>query len=233
MFQIFFDYLDILMGDNLASFLLPVILAAIAATAFIAFKSHWFAPKHAANKAVKGKGQVISKKAGRIPIWQQGITETPVGRTPETPTEAAVLSEEIAQPIVVEPAKIVLGTGAIQTVAIRNPILLGREPNANILDFTTMPYPVGEAHYADTSCPFHGGFYTVQEGERGEIIDYDSRGEKIEKELTPDWAYDSTHPPDVAPIFNAQFKFWKQTSFWICIVCLIICFFIAAQAMGA
>lgn len=135
--------------------------------------------------------------------------------------------------VILPTAKILLGTGKVPCAAIRNPLVLELEADANILDFTTMPAPIGELHFADTSCPINGGFYTVIENKDGTISDWNYKSKKIVAEETPEFAYDATHPPDMSPIFRAKYSFYKDSSFWFAIGACVMAFFFGLTAMGA
>jgi hypothetical protein len=132
-----------------------------------------------------------------------------------------------------DPIKPLLGQPGVNCIAIRNPVLLGYDKDANIVDFTTMPEPIGEIHFADTSCPISGGIYTVREREDGSIEDYDPRQVPLDIKTTPERAYQATHWPELTLVWGTPTPFYKNSSFWFAIICVVILFFIAMLAMGA
>jgi len=129
--------------------------------------------------------------------------------------------------------KTILGTGTVRCIAIRNSALLGYDNGVNIIDFTTMPVPIGELHFADTSCPVSGGVYTVKENADGALEDYDPRQVPMDVKTTPERAYQATHWPELAGVWNTPLPFYKNERFWLAIAALIVMFFLAATAMGA
>lgn len=127
----------------------------------------------------------------------------------------------------------ILGQPGVNCIAIRNPAVLGYDVDINIIDFTTMPNPLGEIHFADTSCPVSGAIYTVIEKEDGSLIDYDPRQVPLNVETTPERAYQATHWPELPSVWGTPQPFYKNSSFWFAIGCIVILFFISMVAMGA
>lgn len=127
----------------------------------------------------------------------------------------------------------ILGQPGVNCIAIRNPAVLGYDVDINIIDFTTMPGPIGEIHFSDTSCPVSGGIYTVLEKTDGSLIDYDPRQVPLDVRTTPERAYQATHWPELPGVWGTPQPFYKNSSFWFAIGCLFITFFISMVAMGA
>lgn len=128
--------------------------------------------------------------------------------------------------------KVVLGTGNFKCMAIRSAKVLGLAPGTNVIDFTTMPEPIGEVHIADTSCPISGGIYTVREMDNGEVVDWDPRETPMNVEETPEYAWFATHWEVVAQVFSVPVRWWASTSIWFAVGCLAILFFVSLTALG-
>ncbi len=127
---------------------------------------------------------------------------------PPGPKKAEVGAEEVEKPQKVS----VLGTGNLKCMCFRP---------GNILDFTTIPKPIGELHIADTSLPFSGGVYTVMELENGEIVDYDQRDTPIVQNEMPEHAWFAVHWDIVKDVFSVPLSWWQSTSTWFAVACLI------------
>ena len=118
----------------------------------------------------------------------------------------------------IERVKSILGTGSFNCMCIKQ---------GQILDWTTIPAPMGELYQADTSCPVSGGIYIVKELADGTIVDYDPREVPVKLEESPEWAWYATHWDIVPRVFSVQMSLWKSPSTWFAgalIAVLFICF---------
>ncbi len=177
-------------------------------------------PKAPAEKPVKAREKAIPE----APAQAKPVAET---CTEEKPEEAPVKPE--SEPVTV---KSVLGTGTYRVMVIRNPKRLGLSESDNVVDFTTMPAPIGEVHMADASCPLTGGMFTVREKEDGTLEDYDPREREIDVKQTPEYAYYATHWDVVADVFAIPSTFWKSPYFWFAVGAMAITFFVCLAAIG-
>ncbi len=200
------EYFDLLFDNPGAALYLISLLVFIAGIVFIII---------VLRKQRSSKGAKPAVKTAVAAITPAGITEVPTS------------------PDAVPKPKIILGTGTVRCIAIRNPVLMGYAADENILDFTTMPEPLGELHIADTTCPVSGGVYTVREKEDGTLEDYDPRQVPMDVETTPERAYQATHWPELLGVWQTPVVFYKNMSFWFAIGALVVMFFLAATAMGA
>lgn len=208
MFEVFEDYIAILFADvTTVAFGASILFLILAVAALLMVLT----PKKKKNVAV------VSPR----PLIRRALTST------ESPAGTADVSPAAPEPV------IVLGTGEYKCIAIRSPKLLGYDADVNIIDFTSMPEPMGELHFADTSCPISGGVYIVKESEDGTLKDYDPRQVVMDVKTTPERAYQATHWPELKIVWGTVGQVWKSVSFWFAIACLILTFFISAQAMGA
>ena len=90
----------------------------------------------------------------------------------------------------------VLHTGKVKCACV---YLLGNQP---VLDFTTIPTPIGEAYSFDPSCPVSGEAYLVRMDADGKILDYDPREVPYDLMESPEVAYWATHWPVVKDVFG-------------------------------
>ena len=102
----------------------------------------------------------------------------------------------------------------------------------DVVDFTTIPEPIGEIYQFDTSCPMHGGGFIVKEMADGELVDYDPRDISVSLEETPEYAWFATHWSDVKPFWNAPAQWWKSTANWYAAGLLVIVFISALVVLG-
>lgn len=98
----------------------------------------------------------------------------------------------------------VLGTGEYKCLCFRPP---------NILDFTTIPEPIGELYQIETSCPLSGSGYIVQEKD-GKIVDYDPREVEVHIEQSPEYAWFATHWDILRTVFSVAVEWWKTPATW-------------------
>jgi len=118
-----------------------------------------------------------------------------------------------------------LGTGDIPCMAFRP---------GNIIDWTTIPAPIGETYFADTSCPTSGSVCIVKELENGEVVDYDPREIPVEIKQTPEWAWSATHCKELVKRFwYVPFSIWKSPSLWLAFGMLLAMFIFGMGVIGA
>jgi len=123
-----------------------------------------------------------------------------------------------------EPSSI-LGKGDIPCMAFK----LG-----NIVDWTTIPAPIGEAYLADTSCPISGTVFIVKQLENGDIVDYDPREVPVVIKQTPEWAYSATHCKEIVKRFwYVPYSVWKSPSLWFAAGMLVIMFIFGMGVIGS
>lgn len=130
---------------------------------------------------------------------------------PPTDTEAAPIR------------KTTLGTGLVKCVAFRP---------GNILDFTTIPAPIGEIYIVDTSCPQSGASCIVREDEHGKVVDYDPREVPVVIEQTPEYAWFATHWDIVDRVFSLPLAWWRSTSTWFAAGMMAIIFILGLAVLG-
>ncbi len=121
----------------------------------------------------------------------------------------------------------ILGTGQYKCMAFRQ---------GNILDFTTIPEPIGEVYFFDPTCPTSGAGYIVREAKegeiingrktkKGEIVDYDPREVQVVIEKTPEYAWHAMNwTDDVEGFWIVPISFWKTPSMWFAVGMIIIVF---------
>lgn len=112
-----------------------------------------------------------------------------------------------------------LGTGELKCMCFKA---------NNVLDFTTIPKPVGEIYQFEPSCPISGAGYIVKEEQGGEIKDYDPRDVEVHIEQTPEFAWFATHWDIVTRNFWAvAVQWWKSPSTWFAVIMMIVVFICA------
>lgn len=116
-----------------------------------------------------------------------------------------------------------LGTGVIKTMVFCP---------GNIVNWTTMPKPIGEMYQADTSCPLSGGIYMVKQLETGEIVDYDPREVAIVTEETPEYAWFATHWQVVRRVFALPLSWFRNPANWYAAAALAILFISIMVVVG-
>jgi len=116
-----------------------------------------------------------------------------------------------------------VGTGKYKAYVIRP---------GGILEATTIPEPIGEVYYADTSMPESGAHYLVMETEDGEIIDYDPRDLPIVTEETPEYAWFATHWDIVDQVFAVPIPWWQNTANWYAAAMMAIVFITGLAVVG-
>jgi len=100
----------------------------------------------------------------------------------------------------------ILGNGIFKCMCIRP---------GNILDFTTVPNPIGEAYQFDPSCPVSGYGYIVKELSDESIVDYDPRNIEVVTDETPEAAWDAVHwKDDVVGFWTVAVAWWKSPASW-------------------
>jgi len=124
------------------------------------------------------------------------------------------LSEEKAQKF---------GVGSFKCMAFRP---------GNIIDWTTIPAPIGELYQADASCPVSGGVYIVRETEDGDIIDYDPREVKVDIKTSPERAWYATHWDIVKRVYSIPLAWWRSTATWFAAGMMLILFITVMAAIG-
>ncbi len=129
------------------------------------------------------------------------------------------LKEEVEETKV----KGILGTGKYKCMAIRP---------GNIIDFTTMPEPIGEVYQADTSLPMSGALYIVRELTTGEVVDYDPREVPVVIEESPERAWFAVHWDIVSRVFSIPIKWWQSTSTWFAVGMMVILFICGLVSLG-
>ena len=102
----------------------------------------------------------------------------------------------------------------------------------DIIDFTTIPEPIGEIYQFDPSCPMRGGGYIVKEQADGTLVDYDPRELSVIVEETPEYAWFATHWPVVKRVFNVPVQWWKSTAMWHAAGLMVIVFISALVVLG-
>lgn len=118
----------------------------------------------------------------------------------------------------------ILGTGSINCAAFRP---------GNILDWTTIPFPIGEVYLADTSCPVSGNLCIVRELDNGEVVDYDPREVEVIDKQTPEWAWQSTHCKEMVRRFwCVQLSIWKSPAIWLAAGMIMVTFIFAMGVIG-
>lgn len=110
----------------------------------------------------------------------------------------------------------ILGTGTFKCMAFRQ---------GNVLDFTTIPEPIGEVYFFDPTCPMKGAGYIVREAKegemvdgikrkKGEVVDYDPRQIKVKIKESPEYAHFATHWDIVPVVFKIALNWWQTRSVW-------------------
>lgn len=120
-------------------------------------------------------------------------------------------------------SKSILGTGQVKCMAIRP---------GNILDFTTIPKPIGDIYVADTSCARGGASCIVRELDNEEIVDYDPREKKLDVGSTPEYAYFATHWEIVDRVFCVPSPWWRSTSTWFAAGMMAVTFILGLVVLG-
>ncbi len=121
--------------------------------------------------------------------------------------------------------KSILGTGRYKCLAVRG----------NILEWTTIPKPIGKHTQSETSMPVSGGIYIVRELQQDEIIDdiqkvagdvvaYDPRHVKVEMLQTPEAAYFAINWPIVDQVYMVPKPWYTNIKVWFAAAMLIIVF---------
>lgn len=115
-----------------------------------------------------------------------------------------------------EQTKSVLGTGSFNCMCFK--------PN-NVIDFSTIPEPLGEIYQFEPSCPISGAGYVVKQDADGKITDYDPREVEVHIEQTPEYAWFATHWDIVTRNFwTVPVQWWKSTATWFAVIMMIIVF---------
>ena len=109
----------------------------------------------------------------------------------------------------------VLGTGSYKCMCFRP---------GNILDFTTMPKPVGEIYQFETTCPNSGAGYIVMETEDGKIVNYDPRKVAFKIKQSPEIAWFARHWDIVKDVFAVPLSVWRSPSTYFAIGMIAIVF---------
>jgi hypothetical protein len=96
------------------------------------------------------------------------------------------------------------------------------------IDFTTIPYRLGNIHTLDTSLPQPGGNYIVKELSDGTLAAYDPRDTVMETKETPDWAWLAINCKVIVQNFwRVPNAWWKSVGMWFAagmILVVFICF---------
>ncbi len=125
-----------------------------------------------------------------------------------------------------KPKESILGTGAVKCACFRR---INGEP---AIDFTTIPYPIGEMHSFDPSCPISGTGCTVVENEKGEIVDFDPREVEYKVDESPEYAWFATNWDILKRVLFATTKWWKSPSVWFAAAILVMIFITVLGLMG-
>lgn len=135
--------------------------------------------------------------------------------------ESAIIEKAKAEGKEIKPS--ILGTGDFKCLAIKP---------GNIIDWTTIPAPIGEMYQADTSCPVSGSIYIVRETEEGKVVDYDPREVPVIIQQTPEWAWYATHWDIVRKVFSIPLSWWKSTSLWFAAAMVVVMFIFGMASLG-
>lgn len=111
-----------------------------------------------------------------------------------------------------------LGTGQFKAMVFRP---------GNILDFTTIPEPIGEMYQFDPSCPVSGLGYIVKQVPNGEIVDYDPREVRVKIDESPEHAWFATHWDIVSVVFSVVTPWWRSRATWYALGMMLIVFITA------
>jgi hypothetical protein len=122
--------------------------------------------------------------------------------------------------------KQILGTGNLSCICFR------KIKGINVIDFTTIPNPVGEIYQLDPSCPSTGSAYIVKEADNGNIIDYDPRETEYKTENSPEVAWFAINWDIVKNVYFVPVKWWKSTSVWFAGFLLGIVFICSLVVLG-
>lgn len=142
------------------------------------------------------------------------------GRTKETslpvvPTE----TQEAVEGAKPEKSESLLGTGAFKCMCFKA---------SNILDFTTIPKPIGEIYQFEPSCPISGAGFIVKEEADGKVVDYDPREVEVHLKQTPEFAWFATHWDIVTKNFwTVPVQWWKSPANWFAAAMIIVTFICA------
>lgn len=129
------------------------------------------------------------------------VEEPDLPRTTQKAKEAEGQTEETE-----EKPKTVLGTGEYKCMCFCP---------GNVLDFTTIPEPIGEVYQFDGSLPVSGSAYIVLQRENGEVVDYDPRDVEFVLKQSPEYLWLATHPQKITKQFwAAPIQWWRSTSTW-------------------
>lgn len=119
-----------------------------------------------------------------------------------------------------------LGTGEYKCLCFR------KIDNHNVVDFTTIPKPIGEMYNIDPSCPMSGSGYIVKV-ENGLVVDYDPRSIKYILEESPEYAWFATQWEIVKQVFFVPIKWWQSSSTLFAAAMVAGTFLLGLVALGA
>lgn len=124
--------------------------------------------------------------------------------------------EVVVQPETEKQPEGILGIGSYKCMAFRQ---------GNIVDFTTIPEPIGEVYFFDPTCPISGAGYIVRENENGKIVDYDPREVQVVIERTPEYAWHAMNwTDDVFGFWIVPLSWWKTPATWFAIALIMMVF---------
>lgn len=138
----------------------------------------------------------------------------------------AMGKHNVSQPIIIpkpvteeadETTTAELGTGSFNAMCFR------KVGNLNVVDFTSIPKPKGEAYEFETSLPFSGAGYIVEQGSQG-VLDYDPRKVSFKFMESPQVAWFARHWGIVKDVFAVPLSAWKSPSTWFAIAMIIVVF---------
>lgn len=109
----------------------------------------------------------------------------------------------------------ILGTGEHKCMCYKK---------GNIIDFTTIPEPLGEVYQFEPSCPISGAGYIVKENEDGKVVDYDPREVEVHIERSPEYAWFASHWDIVRVVFSVPVQWWKSASTYFAVGMLVVVF---------
>lgn len=109
-----------------------------------------------------------------------------------------------------------------------------REINGlSVVDFTTIPQPIGEMYNIDPSCPLSGSGYIVKV-EDGKVVDYDPRKVEYKLEESPEYADLAINIGEISKQFWAiKVPWWKSPSTIIAVVMIAVTFILGLVVLGA
>lgn len=134
------------------------------------------------------------------------------------PEKEIKIAPRIVEEKTEESGKSILGTGTYKCMCFCP---------GNILDYTTIPKPIGDIYQLDPSNPLSGAAYIVMQKENGEVVDYDPREVPVDIKTSPELAYFAIRWDIVKTVFNVLLQWWKSTSTWFAVGMMAITFICA------